>query len=108
MTFCYLFKVSQGMSWDDLEKLSLEQKKACRMPSEYSAAVVLLVAPSLFSSICKDISIPHGIYQKYKELAITLPDGTRQCIVIRNNADTKQLVLYTAGRNSPLYAGVTE
>lgn len=108
MAFCYLFKVSQGTSWNDLEKLSSEQKKACRRPSEYSAAAVLSVAPSLFSGICQDISIPHWIYQEYKELARTLPDGTRRCIVIRNSADSKQLVLYTAGRNSPLYAGITE
>lgn len=108
MAFCYLFKVSQGTSWDDLEKLSSEQKKACKKPSEYNTVVVLSVAPNLFNGICQDISIPHWIYQEYKDLAITLPDGMRQCIVIRNSADSKQLVLYTAGRNSPLYAGITE
>ena len=106
MPFCFFFKVNKGTTWDELKQLSEKQERAAKRKLEYFEAACFTVSYDVFLDICRDISVPQAFYQNHSKTSITTQSGMRKCIVICNTQDSKQIILYTAGRCFPLYAGV--
>ena len=106
MNTAYFVKVSENLSWNTLkEKIRHQQETNCR-PIPFVLLETIHISSREFDSISQNLLKPHSCYASHT--AQSLPDsrGVWHCILIESPADSRNLLLYTAGRAWPLYASV--
>lgn len=106
MNTAYFVKVSENLSWNALkEKIRRQQETDCR-PIPFVLLEKIPVSSREFDSISQNLQKPHSCYATHT--AQSLPDsrGFWHCILIESPDDSRNLLLYTAGRPWPLYVSV--
>lgn len=106
MNTAYFVKTSENLSWNTLkEKIRLQQEADCR-PLPFVISDKVCVSSQEFDSIAKNLGKPHSCYAS--NAAQSLPDshGVWHCILIEAPENSRNLLLYTAGRSWPLYASI--
>lgn len=108
MPFCHFSRVFAGMTLADLKNIyGIQEERKCKR-MEYIELVLINVEQFEFTQICHDISKPQDCYQKYSLESNADFTGKWKCIVIENEQTKDRIILYTAGRISPLYAAIPE
>lgn len=106
MPFCHFSKVHEGTSWSELQaNKQFQILRKCK-EIEYSELATIIVDQAEFDQICSDISHTSNYYQKYAHQSIAALDGRWRCIIIKNQNNKQEIIIYTAGRLHPLYAAV--
>lgn len=104
MNTAYFVKVSDGLTWNVLrEKILLQEKKGCR-PLPFLISKRLAVSPLEFHILSGNILVPAKCYTPYTAASTADSMGIWHCIFLESAQDSRNLLLYTAGRGFPLYA----
>lgn len=106
MNTAYFVKVSKNLSWNALkEKVRRLQETDCR-PLPFVISEKIPVSSREFDSISQNLQKSHSCYASHSTQSLPDSRGVWHCILIESSGDSRNLLLYTAGRAWPLYASV--
>ena len=103
----YFSRVDDRTSFTNLiANVELQKKEKCK-PLQYYEYAIISISLDEFEEISRKISKTHPCYEEYTTYSVAI-DGIWNCIIIRCETDDREIILYTAGRNVPLYATVSD
>lgn len=104
MPTAYFSRILNDTSWNDLLKNTQMQKSQKCKPLHYNILTELVIASSDFDILENTLSKPNQCYLKYAAQSVADEYGIWNCIVVKSETDSREAILFTAGRTFPLYA----
>lgn len=106
MPKAYFFKVNNETTWENILIATKEQMNQARKPLSYISIVELTIEKKYFDKLITSILQPDAVYLKYASQSLPDTKGVWKCITIKCDSDTRNIILYTAGRTFPLYVAI--
>ena len=94
------------MSWSELEQKILEQKRKNTIPLPFTIIEKINISSIDFDILSTVISEPNILYAHYSDSSVATSQGIWNCILINCLDDYRNILIYTAGTPTPLYASI--
>lgn len=106
MPNAHFIKVQDNIRWSDIVQLTqMVKSKGCK-PIPYNTIAEIVLSQNQFELLVDSIAQPNPNYLEYTTRSIPAKDGIWNCISIKRNSCSEEVLLYTAGRTFPLYLAV--
>lgn len=106
MNSAYFVKVSKSMSWNELKEKINKQKNNRIKPLPFIITAIINVSSTDFDDLSLFLQKPSMQYASYAALSVATLQGIWNCILIKCNDDSRNILIYTAGNIYPLYASI--
>ena len=108
MNTAYFAKVSESMSWNELKEKIIKQKNNKVTPLPFIIVAKINVSSIDFDNISLSLQKSNIQYAPYATLSVATLHGIWNCILIKCNNSSRNVLIYTAGNIYPLYASIID
>lgn len=106
MNTAYFSKVTDSMSWNELEEKIIKQKRNKTKPLPYIIVAKINISFLDFEKLSLSLPKPNMLYAPYTHLSVATLQGIWKCILIECFNNSQNVLFYTAGNKYPLYASI--
>ncbi len=106
MNKAHFSRVDRNTTWNILyNTINSQIKNGCK-PIPFAILTEIYITEIEFDELSLSLAKPHDYYFKYTDQSVANSSGIWKCIFIKCVANSKNVLLYTAGNIYPLYASI--